>query len=161
MQKPIPGFPGYEITDDGRVWSNRRKGSKGLWLRPGRGSHGYLAVMLSCGGVRSVCCIHRLVLETFVGPCPLGMEACHGNDNKSDNRIDNLRWDTHAANGKDAVRNETGVGRTKLTAQQVRWIVYTHGTGLFTQTEIGEQYGVDRMTVNRIINHRTWKSLWT
>lgn len=49
--------------------------------------------------------IANLVLEAFVGPCPEGMECCHWDDNQSNNRLDNLRWDTHANNVRDGYRN--------------------------------------------------------
>jgi len=49
--------------------------------------------------------IHHLVLEAFVGPRPPGTECCHRNDIKTDNRLENLRWDTSSANMYDRVRN--------------------------------------------------------
>lgn len=45
--------------------------------------------------------VHRLVLEAFVGQCPDGMECCHNNGIANDNRLENLRWDTHENNNKD------------------------------------------------------------
>lgn len=47
----------------------------------------------------------RLVLETFVGPCPEGMECCHNDDNSYNNVLSNLRWDTRRANLLDRFRN--------------------------------------------------------
>ena len=38
--------------------------------------------------------VHRLVLEAFVGNCPEGMECDHIDRNRSNNRIENLRWIT-------------------------------------------------------------------
>ena len=49
--------------------------------------------------------IHRLVLEAFVGPCPEGMETCHNNGVRTDNRLENLRWDTSSANNDDIVKH--------------------------------------------------------
>lgn len=62
---------------------------------------------LYTNGERVECLVHRLVLLVFVGPCPDGMEACHGNDVPHDNRVENLRWDTRAANVADSVQNGT------------------------------------------------------
>jgi hypothetical protein len=45
------------------------------------------------------------VAEAFMGPTPVGLEVCHNNDDKADNRLTNLRFDTHLANMRDAVRN--------------------------------------------------------
>lgn len=51
--------------------------------------------------------VHALVLETFVGPRPDGMECCHWKpapDGGYDNRLMNLRWDTRSANAYDRER---------------------------------------------------------
>lgn len=51
--------------------------------------------------------IHVVILTTFVGPRPSGMEGCHINGDPADNRLENLRWDTHASNMQDAIRHGT------------------------------------------------------
>lgn len=45
--------------------------------------------------------IHRLVLETFVGPAPPECECDHIDRDPSNNRIENLRWVTHFENMKN------------------------------------------------------------
>jgi hypothetical protein len=47
------------------------------------------------------CYVHDLVLLAFVGPKPEGLEVCHGNDVKADNRLQNLRYDTRSANAQE------------------------------------------------------------
>ena len=49
--------------------------------------------------------VHRLVLETFIGYRPDGLECCHWDDVKTNNRLDNLRWDDKAAQQYDFHRN--------------------------------------------------------
>jgi hypothetical protein len=51
--------------------------------------------------------VHRLVLLAFVGPCPPEQEGCHNDGNPLNNRLGNLRWDTHQANMGDAARHGT------------------------------------------------------
>jgi HNH endonuclease len=51
--------------------------------------------------------VHTLVLQAFVGPCPAGMEACHYDGDKANNKLGNLRWDTKRANELDAIRHRT------------------------------------------------------
>jgi hypothetical protein len=68
----------------------------------------------------------------FRGPCPPGMEACHNNGDPTDNRLCNLRWDTHANNEADKIRHGTYFirarlkgernGNSKLTEEEVRLI---------------------------------------
>jgi len=96
---PIPGYPNYSITEDGRVWSVPRLDAEdhrqgGRWLNPSRTPDGRLIVGLHRDGDSSghTFGVHRLVLETFVGPCPPGEETCHINGDVSDNRLENLEW---------------------------------------------------------------------
>jgi hypothetical protein len=58
--------------------------------------------------------IHGAVLEAFVGPRPEGMEACHNNGNPAANRLENLRWDTHAGTVAD-VHLHAGFHKSRVT----------------------------------------------
>lgn len=163
----VPEFPDYEITEDGRVWSKPRithhgHNWKGRWLKPWTKRDGHLQVALRKNGKTFHPLVHRLVLETFVGPCPEGMEACHNNGNPSDNRLENLRWDTRQANVKDrdshgnTFRGER-VGTSKLTEAEVKEIRELCQTSNYTQTQIGETYGVSHNQISRIVNNKQWQ----
>lgn len=52
---------------------------------------------------------HRVVLKAFVGLPKAGMQACHQNGNRKDNRIENLRWDTAVNNNYDKYRHGTAL----------------------------------------------------
>lgn len=105
---PIPGFPLYEVSPDGRV----RNASRGTLRKIHSDADGYQRVCLNRDGRGFQRYVHRLVLEAFVGPCPQGMEGCHQDGNKRNNVITNLRWDTHEANIIDLVRS--GILRTAV-----------------------------------------------
>lgn len=101
--RAIPSAPGYFVSADGRVFSEMKGARRELTRfdrRTRRGQpSGYLSVQLGRGRPAYV---HRLVLEAFVGPAPSAEhEGCHGNGDRSDNRIENLRWDTPAGNTVD------------------------------------------------------------
>jgi hypothetical protein len=115
--RPVVGWEDlYEISDEGRVRSlsrttlfvdGRTRHFEGKVLKPYRspGPKRYFRVALTRGKqIRNVG-VHLLVLEAFVGPCPDGKNGCHWNDDEADNRLVNLRWDTHSANMFDRVRN--------------------------------------------------------
>ena len=100
---PIDGCPGYAVSDRGEVMSHRAS----RILKPFVASRsGHLAVDLPIGRRY----VHRLVLESFVGPRPERMEACHNDGNPTNNHVDNLRWDTRSENVKDAVKHGAALG---------------------------------------------------
>ena len=122
--KPIAGYEGlYEVSNQGRVRSLDRvvtSSSGQVYARKGRtlkvspGNVGYPVVGLSRAGVVKNRLVHRLVLETFVGPPEEGLEACHNNGVKTDNRLSNLRWGTSAENTED-IRRHGRMYQLKIT----------------------------------------------
>lgn len=123
--RPVLGFPGYFVGSDGSVWTAKAKGGNDRrpriaseWKRLSvhQNRAGYLIVNLDHNGKNYTRQVHRLVLEAFVAPRPDGMEACHYPDpDKTNNGIDNLRWDTHVENAKDSYRD-----RGEVTAKRCR-----------------------------------------
>lgn len=103
---PVVGWEDlYEVSDLGRV---RRDGH----VLACRGVK-YPMLGLSRNGKVTSRTVHTLVLEAFVGPCPLGLEALHANDIPTDNRLTNLSWGTRTQNMHDQVRNGRHVGANR------------------------------------------------
>ena len=90
MFKTIPYDTRFEISRNGIILK------KGHRVYPDVMSRGYLRINMR-GGSKLV---HRLVLETFVGPCPDKMECSHIDNNKLNNNLSNLCWESHADNLK-------------------------------------------------------------
>jgi len=116
--KPIKDFPNYYVTDIGRVfsnkthyshWRNPRTSLVPYELRPVTEPRGYKVVGLANDSMVITKSVHRLVLETFVGLPPEGMECWHHDGNPANNQLENLRWDTHSANMRDAGGPISGV----------------------------------------------------
>lgn len=102
MWLDVPGWEGlYRVSDAGEILSVR----SGRLLSASRRTGGYPSVVLCRSGERAAWQVHRLVLTTFVGPCPEGLEGCHENDVRDDNRLTNLRWGTRSQNTWDKIRN--------------------------------------------------------
>lgn len=120
--RPIPGSLGFEVSDQGRVRSLTRTRQVGNHTRTYRERIRQLAVNRSGypevninGHARLV---HQLVLSAFVGPRPQGLVTCHNNGDPADNRLENLRYDTQAANVRDTVRHGNNHSARKAACPQ-------------------------------------------
>ena len=104
----IPGFDDYEVNDCGvvRRLTQKKQGKVGQIKSQWASTSGRMNVTLHRDGRSFKRQVHRLVLESFVGPCPAGMECRHLDGNHLNNALDNLAWGTHQANLAD--RNEHG-----------------------------------------------------
>lgn len=108
--RPVPNTSRrYSVSSQGRLRREEyQRPSKYWWatsrvepvrlLTLGVDRDGYRRAVVHFNDGRRPVYVHRLVLEAFVGPCPDGMEACHNNGVQDDNRVENLRWDTHLSN---------------------------------------------------------------
>lgn len=163
-RKPIPDFPGYEVTDDGEVFSLRRSPNTGkrpcVRLTPVRKENGYLVVSLKHPNGRIVQQrLHRLVLLTFVGQCPDGMEGRHLNGDKTDNRLMNLAWGTPKENGIDRIRHGTTAkgehhGMAKLTRAEVEEIRSIGSKE--SSRELGRRFGVSKTSILLVRKRKVW-----
>ena len=99
--KDIEGFPGYQVSDRGRV-KNKKTGQI---LRPGLGGVGYLTVALYKNKKSTTKNVHELVALAFLGPKPYKMTVNHKNGDKTDNDISNLEYVTYRENLIHAYEN--------------------------------------------------------
>lgn len=105
--RPVVGWEGlYEVSDRGRV--------KGLPVRARNNRHlperfiagrkhpkGYVSVELRHNGQPKQVLVHRLVCIAFNGDRSAeGLDVCHKNEVKDDNRKENLEWGTRSHNIK-------------------------------------------------------------
>lgn len=115
---PVPGWPEYAVSDQGRVRSVDRvladgRTAGGVLLSPWPDRDGYLHVRLSAGERRQQMTVHALVKLAFTGP-RRGREVRHRNDDPADNRLSNLRYGTRRQNRADLRRNEERRERGEL-----------------------------------------------
>lgn len=166
--KPIPGLTGYDASTHGRIrswWQISYE--KGMVGAAGRlGSHptvvkgslrgGYFRVKIRgvSGGYRSAS-VNCLVLETFVGPRPKGMVCRHYPDqDKANNRLDNLQWGTYSENGNDTARHK--LARTqKLNPNLVKemWPMLVKNE---STSAVARRFGVSPQIVCDIKHYRCW-----
>lgn len=166
--KPVRGWEAlYEVSDAGRIRSFDRRCAtahggvairKGRVLSPVVKGKGYLAVTLADRAARKQVLVHSVVLLTFVGVRPEGLQACHFDDDKTNNRLSNLRYDTPEANNADALRN--GVkpirqrhGCAKLTEADVSAI----RSSMVSNADISAAFGIHKAHAWSLRVQRHWK----
>ena len=118
MMRQIPGYDGYSVTSDGRVWSDKtHRGASGRWLKPFVQSKGPLRVDLYVDGNRKAKYIHSLVALAFFGPRPEGVQksgrvlySIDREDNDGNYEPGNVCWSTSA----EQVRNQRKVAKMTL-----------------------------------------------
>ena len=99
--KPIPGYPNYEVGDQGTIVSlNYRRTGKRHVLRDRRKNrYGHRKVNLCRKGEKpKPKSVHKLVAEVFIGQCPDGLVINHIDSDPTNNRADNLEYLTQKAN---------------------------------------------------------------
>jgi ribosome-binding protein aMBF1 (putative translation factor) len=90
------------------------------------------------------------------------MEACHEDDDSTNDALSNLRWDTHKANSADAVRNGRTPhgernGMSKLTPDQIRLIRADHAAGGLSYERLAAKHQLGIATVFGIVKRSAWK----
>ncbi|MFB7114086.1 HNH endonuclease [Streptomyces sp. NPDC056291] len=157
--REVPEWPGYSVSDLGRV-----RGPRGFVLAPTLGRRGYRVVSMyrqAAGGRRRrVVGVHRLVLLAFSGPSE-GLDAAHLSGNTEDNRLVNLKWATRKENLSHQVahgtrrRGEQAPG-AKLTADAVREIRRQAADGA-AHADIAARFDVTESNVSHIVRRKSWR----
>lgn len=173
--RAIPEFEElYEISDLGRVRSLDRTtermsrwgtlGSRrfaGRVIRPGLNRRdGYRMLLLYRDGRRTVKTVHAAVMEAFVGPRPGGQEVCHNNNDKQDNRLVNLRYDTPSGNSSDKLIHGTLIKGeqchlSRLTRNDV--IAIRSLRGVLQQRELAARFGTTHQNISCIQLRKSWR----
>ena len=163
--KTIPDYPNYEVSSLGRV---RRiaKSSKGGNTHLGKilgvkEPQGYLSVRLYKGDdYRNYLHIkiHRLVLLTFVGPCPEGFVCNHKDFVRDNNELSNLEWIPEVKNNSICSRNGISKkpNRSENDVLEMRELI---SSKQMSTKEAAHKYNLHISTVRKIINRRIWKHI--
>ena len=113
--KPITGYNGrYEISNFGRVKSYAQDRNAGK-IKIGNPTHkGYLTILLYDGnGSKKWYPIHRLVAAEFLSNPNHLEQVNHKDENKKNNRVDNLEWCSNDYNVNYGTRNERAAESNK------------------------------------------------
>lgn len=161
VMAPVLGFPSYLVSSEGVVY--RKDSMRALAQQKSR--KGYLTVNMSEGGRATRLSVHRVVLESFVGFRPEGMQALHGDGNPSNNRLENLRWGNASENEADKLLHGTKAtgsrnGAARLTEEMVAEILEAKRVGgkEWGAGRLAKKFGVAVSTVVRAGRGKHWSS---
>lgn len=148
--RPWPTDPRFLVSDDGTV-----RGPSGWVISVVPSKQGYRVVSYKRpDGSRTSVGVHAMVCETFHGPRPPGMHACHENGDPTDCRASNVRWDTPRENMADRVKH--GTNSKRLTSNDV---VAIRAEPWTPRDELAARYGVTPGTISHIRKGHTWQHL--
>jgi len=158
----IKDYPFYIISNYGEIISYNYK--KPFYLKPST-NKGYQCYCLAKEGRKKWFSCHRLVLTAFKGEAPDGFDGSHLDNNKQNNHIDNLIWESRSDNIMRKHEHGTfrvGVGerqhKAKLNTEKVLDIRQRYSDGE-TTTELANDFKVHRKTIYHVIKRNTWKHI--
>ena len=102
--RAVSVFTNYEVSSVGRV----RNSKTGRVLKPSDNNWGYMQVVLAKNSSTKTFKVHRLVAETFIEN-PLSKRCVdHIDNDRTNNNWENLRYATHAENGRNMKKHSDG-----------------------------------------------------
>lgn len=122
---------------------------------------GYIRLKISHRGKIYKLLAHRIVLISAHGAVPEGMEPDHINRDKTDNRLENLRFVTRQGNADNRNRLDwTGIrnGRSKLNPDTVRELRALRTVGVSVR-EICSRFGISKGTYSAVVSGITWREV--
>lgn len=164
--KKIPGYPGYEASELGKIRSYKgvnqnapRREHPRIMKQRTPASDGYPRVTLQDkDGQKVVRQVHLLVARTFLGPAK-GRVVLHMDGKRHHPRLSNLRYGTHQVNMDDKYAHGThGMGERNtqaLLSERERNKILRLKAEM-TQQEIADDYGISRQAVSDIHRGVTW-----
>ena len=162
--KPIKNFLYYEVSNLGRVKSYKSHQKEPYISKGSANLQGYIRATLTKQGKVYQILMHRLVLETFIGPCPNGCEANHKDGIKSNCKSSNLEWITHYENFVHALKlglySRSGEKNTnaKLIEKDILEIRRLADLGINWHT-IARNFSVTRANIYRVVNRLSWRHI--
>lgn len=155
--KDAVGFEGfYEVSNHGNV---RRIGKQKL-LAKIVDKDGYIVHCFSVDNKRKNVMAHKLTIEAFKGPCPIGQVTRHRDGTRNNNSITNLEYGTYADNSADMVAHNTQVkGEDQHLAKLTEMNVLAIRQSKLTQTQLAQLYKVSQGNISAILSRTTWKHI--
>lgn len=167
--KEIEGYSGlYAVSNYGRVKSlgnGNSNNSKERILKPAKNSDGYLVVGLYKEGKCKFYKIHRLVAQAFI-PNPNNYpQVNHKDEDKTNNKVENLEWCTHFYNINYGTRNQKVAERHINNPKQSKQVLCLETGKIYPSThQVERELGFYQQDISKCCNGKlktcggyTWK----
>lgn len=160
---PIPDYPGYYASPEGFIISTKYREPRQLKSHRAKGGYRNISMTRS-DGVSKVRNVHRVIAETFHGPCPSGLQVRHLDGDKDNNASTNLKYGSARENRDDSDRHGTSPlgerhGMRKLTESQVYRVRAAFDSGRYSLRDMEEMFGIGSRQITRIGLREGWSSL--
>lgn len=151
----------------GKVYATRGPGG-GPYENPkelkGSEVNGYRVVSIRNGATKLQCRVHRIIWISVHGVLPDGYVIDHINNDKTDNRIDNLQLLTPQDNSHKAHDDglyKTGLDNkaTKIDPDLKDEIAFLYKYSEMTMKELGELYGISKSRIGQIVHEVGWTDI--
>lgn len=152
--KDVVGYEGlYQISTFGRVKSLKRFDTRGNPLKSrilknvSRGN-GYLSVNLCKNATAKLFNLHRLVAQAYIPNPDSKPQVNHIDEDKTNNKIDNLEWVTIKENANHGTRN-------RRIGKKIK-VIYQDDTYEFWEsaTIFGRNFGINSSHISDVINNK-------
>lgn len=160
----IPSFPDYAVSTHGRVRriSPGKRTHCGFILKP-RLKNGYLRIELRLNNKPRAVFVHRLVLEAFKGPLPIGCCVDHIDFIRTNNKLKNLRYvtprtNTHHSQQAGRLVHGERVWTNKLSEEDVKQILRTPKTR-HSGIDLARRFHVTKECISAIRLRKNWKHI--
>ena len=126
--------------------------------------NGYRVISIRNGATKLACRVHRVIWISQNGIIPDGYVIDHINNNKQDNRIDNLQLLTPEENSNKAKEDglyKTGLDNkaTKLDPDLRDEIAFLYDYSDLTIRDLAEIYGVSKSRIGQIVHEVGWTDI--
>lgn len=139
--RDVKGFEGvYQISNLGNVkslsrlveWRGVLRPKKETLLKPSPNSDGYMQVVLNYNKKKKSLKVHQLIAIAFLGhePCGLDLVVDHINNDKLDNRVENLQLISHRENVSKDKKSSSGCIGVSWDKSRSKWTVGIRHKGI-------------------------------
>jgi len=142
--RPIPQYPDYKITSDGKIFNKY-----GREMKQQIGRDGYYKLELWKNKKAKTFRLHRLLALTFLPNFYGKSDVDHKNRNKSDNRLINLRWATRLEN-----QQNRGIPKNNTSGHQNIHYCKTYKKWKFSKVINKKKYSKKFKTIEEAIIYK-------